>query len=108
MTGLSALWLPILVSAVLVFVASSLIHMASPWHKSDYPKCRTKTRSWTRCVRWRFRRATISFRVPQPRRHAVSGLRRESEARSGRPDDGDARRNVDGPEPGPCGFSTPS
>jgi len=38
MTGLSALWLPILVSAVLVFVASSLIHMASPWHKSDYPK----------------------------------------------------------------------
>jgi hypothetical protein len=38
MTGLSALWLPILVSAVLVFVASSVIHMASPWHKSDYPK----------------------------------------------------------------------
>jgi hypothetical protein len=38
MTGLTALWLPILVSAVLVFVASSLIHMASPWHKSDYPK----------------------------------------------------------------------
>jgi hypothetical protein len=32
MTGLSALWLPILLSAVLVFVASSLIHMASPWH----------------------------------------------------------------------------
>jgi len=38
MTGLSALWLPILLSAVLVFVASSLIHMASPWHKSDFPK----------------------------------------------------------------------
>ena len=38
MTGLSELWLPILLSAVLVFVASSLIHMASPWHKSDYPK----------------------------------------------------------------------
>jgi hypothetical protein len=38
MTGLSALWLPILVSSVLVFVASSLIHMASPWHKTDYPK----------------------------------------------------------------------
>src|SRR5947209_20558567 len=31
-------WLPILLSAVLVFVASSLIHMASPWHKCDYPK----------------------------------------------------------------------
>jgi len=38
MTSLFALWLPVLVSAVLVFVASSVIHMASPWHKSDYPK----------------------------------------------------------------------
>ena len=38
MTGLSVLWLPILVSAVFVFIASSVIHMASPWHKSDYPK----------------------------------------------------------------------
>ena len=38
MTELSELWLPIIVSAVLVFVASSVIHMASPWHKSDYPK----------------------------------------------------------------------
>lgn len=37
MTGLSALWLPILVSAVFVFIASSIIHMLSPWHKSDYP-----------------------------------------------------------------------
>jgi hypothetical protein len=38
MTELSTLWLPILLSAVIVFVASSLIHMASPWHKSDYPR----------------------------------------------------------------------
>src|SRR3989475_12979041 len=38
MTGLAALWLPILVSSALVFVVSSAIHMASPWHKSDYPK----------------------------------------------------------------------
>jgi hypothetical protein len=38
MTGLSALWLPILIAAVFVFLASSVIHMASPWHKSDYPK----------------------------------------------------------------------
>jgi ABC-type amino acid transport system permease subunit len=36
MTGLSSLWLPILLSAVFVFVASSLIHMLLPWHKSDY------------------------------------------------------------------------
>src|SRR5947208_14742882 len=39
MTGLSALWLPILLSSVIVFVASTVIHMALPWwHKSDYPK----------------------------------------------------------------------
>ena len=38
MVELSALWLPILLSAVVVFVVSSIIHMASPWHKSDYPK----------------------------------------------------------------------
>ncbi len=39
MTELNALWLPILLSSVLVFVVSSIIHMALPWwHKSDYPK----------------------------------------------------------------------
>ncbi len=38
MTGLDMLWLPILLSSVFVFVASSIIHMLTPWHKSDYPK----------------------------------------------------------------------
>ena len=38
MVGLSALWLPILLSAVIVFVVSSVIHIATPWHKGDYPK----------------------------------------------------------------------
>ena len=38
MTGLFALWLPILLSSVIVFVVSSIIHMALPWHKNDYPK----------------------------------------------------------------------
>src|SRR5262249_57274392 len=38
MTSLLELWLPILVSAVFVFIASSIIHTALPWHKSDYPK----------------------------------------------------------------------
>jgi hypothetical protein len=38
MTGIISLWLPILLSAVLVFVASSIIHMVSPWHKNDYPR----------------------------------------------------------------------
>jgi hypothetical protein len=38
LAGLASLWLPILVSAVIVFVASSIIHMAPLWHRSDYPK----------------------------------------------------------------------
>lgn len=38
MTGLSTLLIPILLSAVLVFLASSVIHMMTPWHKNDYPK----------------------------------------------------------------------
>jgi hypothetical protein len=38
MTSIAALWLAILLSSVLVFIASSVIHMASPWHKSDFPR----------------------------------------------------------------------
>jgi hypothetical protein len=38
MVGIPDLWLPILLSAVIVFVVSSIIHMASPWHKNDYPR----------------------------------------------------------------------
>lgn len=38
MISLTALWLPIVVSAVIVFVASSIIHMGPFWHRSDYPK----------------------------------------------------------------------
>lgn len=34
--ALTALWLPIVLSAVIVFVASSIIHMVLPFHKSDY------------------------------------------------------------------------
>lgn len=38
MISISALWLPILVSSVIVFIVSSLIHTVLPWHKGDYPK----------------------------------------------------------------------
>lgn len=38
MTTLAALWLPILLSAVFVFVVSSLFHMLLPIHKGDYRK----------------------------------------------------------------------
>ena len=38
MVPLHLLWFPILLSAVIVFIVSSLIHMVLLWHKSDYPK----------------------------------------------------------------------
>lgn len=33
---IASLWLPVLLSAVLVFLVSSVIHMLTPWHKGDY------------------------------------------------------------------------
>lgn len=38
MVPLASLWLPILLAAVFVFLASSFIHMVLPVHKSDYKK----------------------------------------------------------------------
>ncbi len=38
MVSLMSLWLPILLSAVLVFVASSLIHMLLKYHRTDFGK----------------------------------------------------------------------
>lgn len=38
MTPLLSLLIPIVVSAVFVFIASSIIHMATPFHKSDLKK----------------------------------------------------------------------
>ncbi|MEM7233384.1 MAG: hypothetical protein AAF517_14495, partial [Planctomycetota bacterium] len=35
MPGLLELWMPILVSAVFVFIISSIIHMCLPIHKGD-------------------------------------------------------------------------
>ena len=36
MAFLATLWLPILLSAVFVFIASSVMHMLLPYHRSDY------------------------------------------------------------------------
>ncbi len=38
MSVLHALWLPILLSSVFVFVCSFILNAALPWHKSDYGK----------------------------------------------------------------------
>lgn len=38
MVSIISLWLPILLSAVFVFIVSSIIHMFLPYHKSDFVK----------------------------------------------------------------------
>jgi hypothetical protein len=38
MVALTALWIPIVLAAVIVFIASSIMHMVLPYHKSDYRK----------------------------------------------------------------------
>ena len=38
MVTLTSLWLPILLSAVIVFLASFVIHMVLPFHRKDYGK----------------------------------------------------------------------
>ncbi|MBC7919275.1 MAG: hypothetical protein H7Y28_15845 [Rhodoferax sp.] len=35
---MASLWLPIALAPVAVFIVSSVIHMATPWHKKDYAK----------------------------------------------------------------------
>src|SRR5690349_7723578 len=37
-TALAVLWLPSVVGAVFVFIASSIIHMGPFWHRNDFPK----------------------------------------------------------------------
>jgi hypothetical protein len=36
MVSLTALWLPILLAAVIVFIASSIMHMVLPYHRNNY------------------------------------------------------------------------
>jgi hypothetical protein len=42
MTSMFSIWLPVLVSAVIVFILSSIFHMVLPWHKNDYPHLATQ------------------------------------------------------------------
>jgi hypothetical protein len=44
MVAVTALWLPILVSAVLVFVASSIIHMVLGYHANDFGRLPSEDR----------------------------------------------------------------
>src|SRR6266513_2790704 len=44
MIPLTALWLPIMLSAVIVFFASAIMHMVLTYHRSDYRKLQDEDR----------------------------------------------------------------
>lgn len=71
MVEVTALWLPILVSAVVIFVASSFIHMALPWHKSDYPQVADEEAF--RAAVGPMKLAPGDYMVPRARTHKDSG-----------------------------------
>lgn len=64
MVSLTSLWLPILVSAVIVFVASSIIHMVLPYHRSDMRKLAQEDEVLAALRRLTFHRATTGCRSP--------------------------------------------
>jgi hypothetical protein len=73
MVSLTALWLPILLSAVVVFVVSSIVHMVLPWHKNDYLKIPSED-----AVRAALRPLNIppgSYMVPRPSNQKEMGSR---------------------------------
>jgi hypothetical protein len=64
MVSLSALWIPILLSSVVVFIVSSIVHMVLPWHKNDYP--RIPNEDAVRAALRPLNLAPGSYMVPRP------------------------------------------
>ena len=50
MVSVLSLLIPIALSAVFVFIASSIIHMATPWHKNDLKKLPERRRRHERAA----------------------------------------------------------
>ena len=61
MVSLAALWLPILLSAVFVFIASSIVHMVLAYHNRDYTKLPNEDAV----------RAAIRAGNPEPRQYII-------------------------------------
>jgi len=64
MVPLASLWLPILLSAVIAFVASFVLHMALPWHSNDYARLPDEDR--VRAAVRQFAIPAGDYMVPRP------------------------------------------
>ena len=84
MTPIVSLWLPIIVSTVFAFIASSLIHMVLPWHKGDYPQLPNQDAIMDALRP--FNLAPGDYMLPRPGEHGGdedAGVQGEGRARSG-------------------------
>jgi len=72
MVPLAALWLPILLSAIIVFVASSVMHMLLPYHRSDYRQLPEEDRLYGVARRGLDAR-TVRFSLLHTQRHEIAG-----------------------------------
>ena len=72
MVALLDLWLAILLSAVIVFVASSIIHMVLQIHKGDYSKLPDEEEA-------RIESHVLDGSLPEPAADAVSKLEHHGE-----------------------------
>ena len=85
MVSVLSLLIPIALSAVLVFIASSVIHMVTPWHKGDLQKFPNED-----AVLNALAAAEPSTRQLRPAQaeldegHAVTGVSGQAESGSGR------------------------
>jgi len=61
MVPLTALWLPILLSAVIIFVASSIIHMLLKYHNSEYHQLPDEDKSLAALRAMGLKRGTYVF-----------------------------------------------
>lgn len=64
MIPLTSLWLPILVSAVLVFIASSVIHMLLGYHSNDWKKVPSEDE--VMAALWKFQIPPGDYFMPRP------------------------------------------
>jgi hypothetical protein len=106
MIPLTVLWLPILLSAVIVFFASFIMHMVLAYHKSDYRKLPDEgpcDRRAARCGRDTGPRLFLSVFFVQG--DEIGARDRENETRTGGLVDCAAQRPTgDGKESDPNGF----
>ncbi len=73
MTPFMSLLLPIVLASVAVFIVSLIIHMAMPWHKSDYGNVPNDDAAIA-AIR-SLNLAPDDYAVPNPRLLVVAGTR---------------------------------